>query len=84
MQPLQHLVDRKLRRESGHEVDEVLPLEADCPVAVPRREAHAGELPLQLAHGHGEMLLGLDVAASGDVDLRHGRYRVKCGPRPRR
>src|SRR5579883_2938583 len=72
MQPLQQLPDWQLRREAGDEVDEVLALETHRPIAVPGGEAHARKLPLELARRHREVTLRLDVAAAGDVDLRHG------------
>ena len=79
----QHRVDRSSVGKAGHQVDEVLPLEADGAVAIPGREAHAGELRLQpRARPCAQVPLGLDVAAGGDVDLRHGRYRVNAGRRP--
>ena len=95
-----HLAHRQLGREPGHQIDEVRAGRSAAPAA--SAAAPAGRLRYQgekrapgncareLCDRAGEMALGLDVAARGDVDLglasaaRPARARRASAPRRHR
>src|SRR5579871_6301458 len=76
MQPLEYSVHRQRRGETGDQVDEVVALESLRTVAIPRGEAHAGKPAPELRHRLSDATLGFDVAAGGDIDLRHRSARA--------
>src|SRR5262249_17555518 len=71
VQMLDHRAQRKGGSESGHAIDEVVPLETNSCIAIPRRESHIGEEAFQLTGGLGNVLFRVDIASDGDVNLRH-------------
>jgi hypothetical protein len=68
----EQFIDAELGGKCGHEIDEVRPFEARGPILVPGREAHIGKGSRELASGQRHVLMGRNIAAGGDEDLRHG------------
>jgi hypothetical protein len=71
VQALDHGAHVLARLEPDHEIDEVLALEADRSVAVGARTAQVGVVAGQHVERPAQVCGRLDVAAGGNVDLRH-------------
>ena len=68
----EQFIDAEPGRKGGHEIDEVRPFEACGPILIPGRETHIRKGFRKLARRQRHVLMGRNIAAGGDEDLRHG------------